>query len=400
MPDYIAAAIETDPAALAEESFDDLAARVPGWEPHPAEPDTQILEETSAMAAEVRDVASESTEDIFMHFGASLVNLPPDAAVAATVASTWVAPDAAGYTIEEGWAVGLRAAGDELVQFVVQDTVVIPPGSAATAAGAVTLVSQEETASANGLGGPGIEAELVEAVNVDFTITTTALSDGGQDAEEPAAYRNRLARELALQTPRPILPDDFAVLARRIAEVHRALAIDLYKPAGVPLPGDPEETNRPRSVTVAVVKEDGTNVSAGGKAAVDALLQAMREWNFEVWVIDPTRTPVNVTWTGTAYPGWNPAEVQLAGDAALAAYLDPATFGQDPGTEEPTWIRDLYVRYGELYEVLNAVPGLWRVDSLALSKNADPVVANANVLLAGVAPLPEPGAINGAVVAP
>lgn len=398
MPEYVVAAIETDPAALAEDSFEHIAARVPGWEPNPASPETIVLEETAAMAAEVRDVASEVTEDVFRYFGATLAGVPPTVAQSATVTSTWTAPDAAGYTIGEGWLVGVRRSGDELVAFRVQSAVVIPPGQTSTAAGAVTLVSVEESAAANGLGGAGVLAELIESVPQKWVIALTGSTANGADDEDDLSYRNRLSSELALQSPRPILPADFAVLAKRVAEVDRSVAIDLYKPADQPLPGSPAETNRPRSVTVAVVKADGEPVSAGGKTAVRNLLQAMRETTFEVWVIDPSYTTVDVTFAAVAFPGWDTADVQARAIAALQAFLSPKDWGTLPYSDERVWLRETVVRYLEVAEALNRVEGLRYLSSLVIGPSGGPLAAS-DVALAGVAPLPRAGVVGGTVVA-
>jgi uncharacterized phage protein gp47/JayE len=63
-----------------------------------------------------------------------------------------------------------------------------------------------------------------------LTVTLDAPTAGGVDAESDADYLDRLHELLTLLAPRPILPNDFAVLARTVAGVGRATAIDLYNP--------------------------------------------------------------------------------------------------------------------------------------------------------------------------
>lgn len=399
MAEYVSAPIETDEAALAEDALAELQDRVPGWEPHPAHPETLVIEATARMAAEVRDVASDVPDTIFRHFGASLAGLPPEDGAPATVGSTWTAIDAAGYTIDEGTVVGVRAAGDDLVLFEVLDTITIAAGSTTTAAGAVTLVAQDDGTQANGLGGAGVAAELVDALAWVSAVTLTGATGGGVDPETDAEYLNRLAEELALQAPRPIVPRDFAVMAKRVDEVDRALALDLYKPADQPNPGDPVETTRERSVTVVPIREDGEPVSAAALAAVDALLEAAREVNFEVWTMNPTYTTVSVTFTATAYPGWDAADVEARAEAAVAAFLSPASWGLPPYSDERTWTNDTRVRHYELVEALNRVDGLWRVDSLSFGVQGG-AQGTADLVMAGDAPLPRAGTIAGSVVAP
>ena len=79
------------------------------------------------------------------------------------------------------------------------------------------------------------EAELVTAIDgVDLITVTTA--QGGQDPEDDDAYLDRVTILLQLLAPRPILPDDHALLAIQIPGVGRASAIDLYIPPAARTP--------------------------------------------------------------------------------------------------------------------------------------------------------------------
>jgi hypothetical protein len=69
--------------------------------------------------------------------------LPPLDAVAATMTATVTAIDNLGYTLEAGTVFGLRATGDQVYLFTVDNDVVIAPGSTATAVGGVALTAQE-----------------------------------------------------------------------------------------------------------------------------------------------------------------------------------------------------------------------------------------------------------------
>lgn len=399
MAEYIEPAIETDPTALGDEAVAEVQTRIPDWEASPGNLETVLLYAAAVMLAELRDVASAVPASIFRWFGSRIANLPPLDDAPATVSSTWTALDLAGYTIEAGTTVGIRAAGDELLLFDVEADVVIPAGVGATAAGEVALVAEEAGATANALGGVGAQAELVDALAWVDTIVLTGETGGGVDAEPDDDYLNRLATELQLQTPRPILPRDFAVLAQRIPTVDRALAIDLYKPAGVPNPGDPAETNRPKSVTVAVVDDVGEPVPSIVRTQVADLLAAMRETNFEVWVVDPTYTTVDVTFTATTYPNWEAADVEARAEEAVTDYLSPANWGTPQFSDERAWLLDTKVRLGELFEVLNRVDGLWRVDTLTFAIQGNALAA-VDITLTGVAPLPRAGVIAGTVTGP
>lgn len=388
MTDYIGYPIETNPDDLAQDAFDYISANVPDWEPHDGQFEVWLIEALSQMAAEARDVASDVPVTIFRYFGASILNLPPIDAAAASVNSTWTMVDTAGYTIEEGTVVGIPSAG-ELIPFEVDADVTIAPGSASTPAGSVVLRAQVEGEEANGLSGT---PELIDTNDDVTSIALVGSTSDGVDAEEDAAYLARLAAELQLLTPRPILPQDFAVLARRVAGVDRATAIDGYNPTG-PL------TNQERTVSVAVIDEDGEAVSTAVKNEVDALLEAEREVNFDVFVIDPTYTIIDVNVTVMMYAGWDSADVDARVGEALAEYLSPANWGLPVTGETREWTNVQTVRHTELISEADRVEGVHYVDSLTFGVQGG-TISTGNTALNGAAALPRPGTINVTVQVP
>lgn len=387
MAEYIEPPITTEPDDLAEDAFAYLEDAIPGWLPAPGNLETWLVEANAQLAGELMDVASAVPTSIFRYYGETVLGLPPNEAQSATGTTTWTARDAAGYTIEAGTLVGIAAAGDELLPFEVQSETVIAPG--ATTATGVIVVAVDPGTEANGL---TAAPEVIDPLDWVASIVLTgvpAATAGGVDEESDADYLDRLHELLGLLAPRPILPNDFAVLARTVAGVGRSTAIDLYNP------GPPVATNVPRCVTVVVAGATGQPVGAGVKASVDTLLQSLREVNFLVFVIDPTYTAIAVTFTFTTYPTYTPATVEAAAEAAVADYLSPANFGRPPYGDDPgVWIADTKVRYLEVAEVVNRVEGVWYVASLTVNGGT------ADVVLAGPGPLPTPGAINGTPVAP
>ena len=391
MPDYVTLPIETDPDTLIQDAFDYITGKVPTWLPSEGNLEVIMLGALAQMAAEVRDVASDVPAAIFRYFGATLLGLPPIDAVQASVPSTWTMVDNAGYTIPAGTVVGIPSGGDELVAFESIGDVVVPPGSTATAAGGVTLLAVDPGAAGSGLTGT---PELIDSLSFVTAVALTAPTSGGTDAEEDDAYLNRLTAELQLLAPRPILARDFAVMARRVGGVFRATAIDGYNPAD-------STYNNEKYVAVAVVDENGNALSAPVKAEVDALLEAEREVNFVVNVIDPTNTSIAVTFSAVALPDQDPPSVEAAAEAAVADYLSPKTWGRNPvlSVPETEWVNETHVRYLELAEVINRVEGINYISALTFAKTGDPL-ATTDVIMSGAAPLPTPGAINGTVVAP
>ena len=486
MAGYIGVQIETDPDVLTDEALDSLVANVPGTMPREHHLSTWLIEVCARMNAETRNVASIVPDNIFRYFGKSLVNILPVQAASATALTTWTMQDAAGYTINEGTAVAFRVAGDTLVAFEVVETRVLAPGS--VTALEIPVRAIEPGAAGNGLGPAGLE--MVDSLSYVVGIVADAVTGGGVDPEEDAAYLGRLRDEMTLLTPRFVLASDAAVLARRIAGAHRALGIDNYDPGvneiqrvsvdsatggtftltfegqttgGIAAaatadsvqtalegisnvsPGDVAATGGPlgtvavdveftgaleasnrtqmtstssltgtgaavtvsttteglapsvdneKMITVAVVSEQGTALSAAVKAQVDAYLQSLREVNFIVHVVDPTFTVINVTFQVVALSGYALADLEVRAEAAVASYLAGATWAGG-GEEPPVWESNRnVVRYLEVAEILNRVDGVDYVPQGQLTINAGAV----DVALVGVAPLPSVGAVAGTAI--
>lgn len=439
---YIPLPLNTNPDDLAAEAFDYLIANVPGWLPADGHLETWMTLVWARMQATTRDVTVRTATDIFRYYGEFMIGLTPIAAEFAVVPSTWTMIDTSGYTVPAGTLVGLRVAGDELILFEVVTDFTVPPGSLGTAVGAVQLRALDEGVGSNGI--PAGPAELVDSLAFVDTVTTTAVTAGGIDAETDGDYLNRLVQELRLLTPRPILPDDFPVLARRVAGVHRAIAIDNYSPGrtvtdasrtsdsptltsataaftaddvgrsvtGVGIPGGTTiltvtnattiqmsanatstatgatvtfgaRTNMERAVTVAVVDADGAPLDQATRDEVKNLLESEREINFRVEVISPTYTVVNIAYTITVDTGYEPGAVVAAVDAAVEGFISPANWG---GGDEnpPVWrTAEDVVRYLEVAAVIYSVNGVRALSSLTLNG------AQVDVPLTGVAPLPD-----------
>lgn len=386
MTSFVSIPLETDAAAIESDVYDALADRFPGWEPSPGNLEVFLVKALALMASDLADVAVDVPGEIFAQFGARIVNVPPFLAESATTTSTWTMVDNAGYTIPQGTQVSIAAAGDDLIAFEVMESVTVPPGSTATQTGEVALSAVVPGAAGNGLTN---DPQLIDALAFVSSITSEAETAGGQDAEDPDAYLDRLAAEMTLLTPRPILPGDVEVLARRIEEVHRAVAIDGYNPAD-------STTDNERMVALAVVKEDGEAVSAGGKTELDDLLESMREVTFIFNVIDPNYQEIAVTTTFSVLAGYDTATVEADVAAALSDYLSPANWGTSPETSTD-WRNVTVVRYTELIALVDSIPGVDYVATLQLAKEGDPL-GTADVTLDDPAPLTRPGTIDASSV--
>ena len=388
---YIPVEIDTEPTDLAEDAFAYIEEQVPGWLPSPGNLEAWLVEALAQLAGELRTLVELVPDAIFAYYGESVLGLPPYPATQATAETTWTAIDSVGYTVDAGTLVAVEPpASTEGYGFEVVSAFTIPAGQ--TQKTDVLIRALEAGADASGRSG---DVAVLDQLDFIEQVVLEGPTSGGTDAETTEAYLARLSDLLTLLSPRPILPQDFAVMAQRsIPEIARATAIDLYDP------GPPPVTDSPRSVTVAVVGADGEPVSAAVKQEADDLLQSQREVNFLVHVIDPEYTTIDVAFDARAYPGYEPTDVHDRVVAELQAYLSPATWGVPPygDTSAQSWINDTTIRYLELTQIVNEVEGVHYVASLTFAKGGQ-TKGTADVVMTGVAPLPRPGAIAGTVEA-
>lgn len=384
---FVRLAVETDYDELLQDAYDRIEALFPGWIPNEATLEAAVLAEKTRLSRETALVAADVGDEIFRAFGQSIVGVEPIDAAPAEVEVTITATDNLGYTLPAGFTFAYRRSGDDLVAFQTTEEAVISPGS--TSVAGIDAVAVIAGTNANDIAS-GVSFEPVDAMAWIASIVSTSATSGGAEAETDAEYLDRLVDRLTLLADRPILPEDFAVLAQSVAGVTRARALDGYNP-------DDETTNNERMISIAAIDEDGQAVGAGTKTAIDTLLEAKREVNFDVRVIDPTYTIVNVVFTAVALPGFDPAAVEADAEAAVADYLDPANWGG--GDESPaTWRDEETVRYLEVASVLNAVEGLDIVTALTLAKNGG-AAGTADIDLDTPLPLPEKVEGGGSTVA-
>lgn len=367
--------LETDYDALLADAYARLAVLFPGWVPSEASLEAAILAEQTRLNRETAQVATNVGTDIFRAFGTKVLGFPSLDGSPAEVEVTITATDNAGYTLPAGFAFAYRVTGDELVAFVTTEDAVIPPLSTSVAGIAAEAVISG--IDANGIVS-GSSFEPVDSLAWIASIVSTSTSAGGSDAETDTQYLNKLAARLTLLADRPILPDDFAILALWVPGVYRARALDGYNP-------DDETTNNEKMVSVAALDVNGEGVTGSTKTAIEDLLEDKREQNFAVRVIDPTYTDVAVVFVASSLPGYDDGTVETAAEDAVAAYLDPARWGGGDDVP-PVWRDEDTVSYLEVASVINAVEGIDVVSSVTLNGLA------ADLDLDG--PLPLPSAVG------
>lgn len=382
--EFIPVEVETNPDELAAEAIAYLEGVIPGFVGAAGNLEVWLIEAVARIAAEVRDVAADVPLAIFRYFGNSVAGIPPVDPVSATALSSWTMIDTNGYTIPEGSLVGMIDDAGTLIAFETGAEVTVPNGSNTTLTDEVPLIAVDAGVSGNDLNSP----TLISALDFVFDITLAADTSGGLDGESDEDYLDRLSSELRLLSPRPILPNDFAVLARRVTGVDRATAIDGFIP--------PASFGEERAVAVAIIDEDGQPCSGGIQTAVDDYLQSQREVNFIVSVIDPDYTPINISFTAVCFASYDAATVEAAAEQNASDYIDPKNWGLgELGTGETReWFNTDTVRYLEVAAAINNTDGLDYIT--ALTVNAGTV----DVPLTGNATLPSVGTVTGTVTAP
>jgi hypothetical protein len=224
VPEYILEPLDTDPEDIYQDAKDYIQNFYPNWEPSDAQLDALILRFVALKMAIIADMASRVQRTIFRYFGSTVIGLQPLAGVNATISIQFTAIDATGYTLPSGTTVGLTDDNGDLHLFETQSDLIIVAGQTT---GTTTAEAVEEGTAANSLGGI---VQLVEQIDWLSTATAVSPSAGGADDESDEDYLNRLTTYLSLMAPRPLLGQDAALLARNIAGVYRAAAIDNFLP--------------------------------------------------------------------------------------------------------------------------------------------------------------------------
>jgi hypothetical protein len=444
---YIGFPTITDPDVLTTAAETYMMQNISGWVPNDNNLEIWLITALAQMLATSRDVASIVPMEIFEAFGTTIANIPPISAAPSEVQATITVQDGAGYDIPAGTQFGFQATGSTLVIFqTLNDTLILPGYTTATN---VIMLAEIAGSASNGLSG---EMVIIDPLVFITDCTATTTSEGGVDAESITTYLNRLVADLQLLAPRPILPNDFAVLATSIAGVYRALGIDGYNASrnftdgvvntdntlssatanftmadvgrgvsGTPIyagstiatlvsatqvtlshvttaTGTGETitlaamTGQERTVGVSAIDANGNVVNTTIQSAILAYLESLREANFVVTFVNPTVTTINVVFEIHCTTGANTTTVIAAVTAAIQAYITQATWGGGALTP-PTWTEDAgTVRYLQVGALIEAVSGVDYLVSLTLNGSA------ADVAISGVAPLANYGTISGSAI--
>lgn len=371
----------TEPDDILSRMLQQFAARVPGWLAYAGHPEVALMEAVSGVAAEDRALIGADSAAQLRLAGQVLFLLPKLVGTTATAVATFTLSDTAGHTIPAGTRVFRSdSTGKTGITLSTTADVVVAPGSA-TAAGVSMSVDVSGTVG-NSVASGGVV--VVDSLSFVDSATLTSGGSGGTDDETDSAYLSRLVDYLKTFGATAVTASDFALLARNVAGVARAVAIDGW--SGV----EPGTLGNEKTVGVVVIDSLGAATSAPIRTAVDAYLQSLREVNFVVVVTSPTFTTLTVTFSATALPGWLTADAKANGEAAVYAYLDPAKWGASTG-DPASWSLVNVVNYLSLPHIIAAAAGIDKVTAVTLNGGTS------NVTLTGRVPLPNSRA-NGTTV--
>jgi len=368
-----------------------IRARFPDFEFSEGDPDDLLTNAFTRLAVIAIEQGTTLPRAAFGAFGEKIVNVPRIAAAPALVTSTWTLADDAGHTIPAGTQVTIAANAEESAGFVVVADVVVAAGASETAEGEVQLRAIEPGAAGNGLPGPVV---LVDSLAFVESVAMVGVAAGGVDEEDEDAYLDRLTEDLQLLSLSLIVPRDFEIDARAHAGVSFALCVPGYDLST-------KTADTPLTLTVFVKGADGGLVPAPEKEALRTSQQARVPSGVEVFVGDAKYTVIDVEESHTVLPGYEPAAIDAAVEAAIADYLSPARSGVpttgDPGSSGG-WESVGAVYRNELISLCDRVPGVGRVVSLKLAKHGAKLESQESVALEGVAPATEAGTVTAAAV--
>ena len=215
---------------LIQNSLAAIAQQLPGWQPSESHIEVLLLEQMAAMVAEAATVASSVPLAIFSYMG-TLVGITPQQGSFSTAQTTWTMIDNAGYSVPGGTIVGYNILGNQIYQFQTVSTFTVPPGSTSTASGAIliqSLLIGDQYDNLDPLTYPFLT--LISSLSYVVSVAPTTTTAGGTSVETTTAYLDRLSNELQLLAPRPILPQDYASMARNVTGVARAAAYSGVNP--------------------------------------------------------------------------------------------------------------------------------------------------------------------------
>lgn len=297
---------DRDPQAVFDEMVTAVQTALPGWTPHNAALEVQILEA----------VAVATADWIYA------TNRTVGAMVEAVLAQTGVvrddgAPSTGQLTLTFDGAVDIAIA--EATPFVTDDGVTVLAVRDTPAAGSTAVVDVEEaTPGAGALLQTGTAMSPAAGIPRLSTCQLTTALTGGRPAEDDLAFLTRCALRQRRVAAALVRASDFTAAALEDPRVGRATTIDRWN--------DLTSSTANGHVTV-VLHGHGASLPAEVITDLDTALTAGAVHMLTVHVRAAELVPVNITAGITVAAGYNPADTLTAARAVLADWLGPDNAG-------------------------------------------------------------------------
>ncbi len=378
-----------DAATLAEQSFDELQTRMPRWRPAVAGPMTWLLEAHAVQTAAGMRYMQLWSAFSYAYLGA-IDGRPVRDARPATASSTWTFVDEAPYLIAEGIPLTLTTPAGEVVELLVAEDYE-HAGGLTTPVGAVQLVAAVAGAAPNDLSG---ELLIQEAAREYDGAELVGLLTGGAEGETEDEFLGALTRRRRLSTPRPVKGEEFEDFLIEEPDVGGSVVVDLYN-------AETETADVLGTTTAFVWGIDGEPLPALRQAALESQMRDLVEVNYDFFLRPRQYTTINVTTTGVALPGYDPATVEANLDAAIRVFLDPARWGLLVSQDVARFANRTVVSFLDFTGEIGGpnIVGLDRLTTLQIAADGDPL-GTTNITLDGIAPATQPGTIDVTVLAP
>jgi hypothetical protein len=349
MTRYIIEPIPVDRGAVRSVIDDEITTAIPGLEIPPGSALDVMVDTFAGASAEDRQLFTDVLAIIFRYSGEKIDKVTQNAAIAATGVSTWTRTSAdevavGARTVLAGTEISVTGLDGEPFYFQTDADFTFADGVLTTSSGAVGLIATIAGEDGNGLQAGAQPSETLPWLD---TITLTAPTSGGVDAEDDDDYLDRLADTRPLRATSLLLPEDFGRFARNQSGIDRALVLDDFNGT----------TTQAGHITVIPIDSDGAALAGGDMTTLQTAIEAATATGLLVHVIAPTYTAITVVFTGQAVAGWDPDDVEDRAEQAVLDFLDPARWGLPQSGDERAWIDTPTVRFQDVSAVLNGVEG-------------------------------------------
>lgn len=379
---YLEFPITTDVNQIRQDIIEAIQEQFPGWDYDTENAiEVWLIEGFVALIADLKILAAEVPPEILREFGKQIMGITPGLAVGSTFTATIVAQDLDGHTLEAGTTVGLRRSADELVAFTLQYDVVIPKGESESEPKAAVFRAVEPGKQGNELTGP--YEDITSNLAWVEDIVLTAESSGGEDAQSPLDYLNKLREKMQQLSPKLIVARDFEIEARNTEGIFAAFAEDNYD-------AELNEEEVGNVVTMWLRDEQGQPVSEDAKIDLAEAIEKGRTQNFKFYLLDATYNGIDIKTKVRCLPGYDKADVQARLKEALETFASPAKFALSAVSEDvPIWVNRTVFRYKEVVAAIDRVVGVDYIEELKIAKDGS-ALEEKDVNLTGRVPLTEP----------